>query len=93
VSDRFVLDPDAVLDFAFDWSSWLGAGEHITAHTITAPAGLTVQSHSETGGIVTVWLTGGVVPAVARLYLVTCHVTTNEGRQDDRSIRVDVRNR
>jgi hypothetical protein len=93
VSDRFVLDPNAVLDFAFDWTEWLADGETITAFTVTAATGVTVQSSTRTGGVVTAWLSGGVLPATPRLYPVTCHITTNEGRQDDRTIRVDVRNR
>jgi hypothetical protein len=32
-------DPDAVLDYVFDWSSWLAEGETITAAEVTAVSG------------------------------------------------------
>lgn len=83
----YVLDPQARLDFAFDWTEWLAAGETITAFTTTADTGVTVDSSSQTGGLVTVWLTDGVLGSTAR---VTCHVTTSAGRADDRSITVRV---
>ena len=38
----FTKDPDAILDFSFDWSDWLdsGAGEAIDDHTIDADTGI-----------------------------------------------------
>src|SRR5690625_743986 len=29
-------DPDAILDYGFDWSGWLAAGESIASHEIIA---------------------------------------------------------
>jgi len=63
-------DPDAVLDFKFDWKTnsngrgfadWLDAGETITSITITAAIGIIIDSSSitDTGTTVTVWLSGG----------------------------------
>jgi hypothetical protein len=93
VSDRFMLDPNAVLDFAFSWTNWLGAGETITSAVVTVPTGLTKASQSTSSGVVTVWLSNGVPSTTGRPYPVTCHITTNAGRQDDRTIRIDVRDR
>jgi hypothetical protein len=90
--NTYIKDPGAVLDYAFDWSGWLEPTETITAHTVTIdPAGsLTNDSATETGGIVTVWLSGGTLDA---RYCVTSHITTSHNRQDERSITVAVHNR
>lgn len=82
-------DPNAVLDFSWDWSGWLTEGETITDAAVTVPDGITKdsESHDDTG--VTVWLSGGT-PGRHR---VVCHVTTSAGRQDDRSLDIDVDDR
>ncbi len=86
----FTKDSAAVLDYLFDWSSWLAAAETITASTVTATTGITVQSSSNTTTTATVWLAGGTLGTA---YQVTNHVTTNAGRQDDRTITVTIRDR
>ena len=86
----FTKDPAAVLDYAFDWAAWLAAGETITAHTVTVPAGITKDTSAAAAGIVTVWLSGGTV---GDAYPVACRVTTSQGRTDERTITVRVHNR
>ena len=94
----FRKDPAAVLDYAFDWGTtadghdrpWLNEDETITAHTVTVDPGLTKGATSVDGGRVTVWLSGGTT---GTNYKVTCAVTTNQGRTDERTIRIDVRDR
>ncbi len=86
----FLLDPNAVLDFEIDFgAAWLAAGETIVSTTIEAEEGITVAPEGRptttTGGVVTVWLTGGSVGVV---YDITCRVSTTAGRTDDRTIRV-----
>jgi len=78
----YIKDPQAVLDFAIDWSRWLATGETITASTITASTGLTVDSDTFTGTTVTYWLSGGTLNT--RCTIVN-HITTSAGRQDDRT--------
>lgn len=85
----FVQDPAAVLDYEFDWSAWLGA-DTIATHTVTAAAGLTVDSSTATTTAVTAWLSGGTV---GESYAVTCHIVTAAGREDDRTVTVTVRER
>lgn len=87
---EYVKDPNAVLDWLFDWSDWLAVAETITAATITVDAGLTKDSSTNTTTCVTVWLSGGTVGVE---YAVVCHITTNQGRQDDRSLRIRVTER
>ena len=80
-------DPSAVLDYAFDWTEWLAAGETITDHTITADTGITVDSSTEDAGKVTVWLSGGTAGIN---YKVACLITTTAGRTDERTIWIKV---
>lgn len=100
---KFTKDPNAVLDFKFDWkpltngtpggeSDWLATGETISSKTITASSGITVDSSSltDTNTSVTVWLSGGTAGAT---YTVACKIVTNAGRTDERSIEIKVEQR
>jgi hypothetical protein len=80
-------DPSAVLDYAFDWTGWLAAGETITDHTITADTGITVDSSTESDGKVTVWLSGGTAGIN---YKVACLITTTARRTDERTLWIRV---
>jgi hypothetical protein len=88
-------DPDAVLDYTFDWQGsapgpWLEAGETITASAWTAPSGITVDSSTFDDTTTTVWLSGGTE---WEDYEVVNHVTTSAGREDDRTLTILVRSR
>lgn len=83
-------DPQATLDWAFDWSKWLAAGEEISSATVTVDSGLTKGSESNTTSKVTIWLSGGTLGVT---HLVTCQITTNQGRIDERTIGIRVTNR
>lgn len=85
----FVKDPDALLEYQWDWAAWL-AGDTITSHTVTVPTGLTKSSTSATSTAVTAWLSGGTVD---QRYSVTCHVLTAAGREDDRTITLTIAER
>ncbi|MGB3443906.1 MAG: hypothetical protein WBA97_34645 [Actinophytocola sp.] len=86
----YLKDPDAVLDYGVDWSAWLSEGEAITASNWTVPSGITKDSQSHSGSDATVWLSGGTT---GLSYEVTNRITTNQGRTDDRSIQIVVRDR
>jgi len=83
-------DPSAVLDYAFDWTGWLATGETISSYTVTAQSGITLDSDSATDDTVTVWLSGGTSGS---RYRVSCKITTNAGRIDERSMIIDCQNR
>lgn len=95
-----IKDPDAVEDFSVDWdhasataaagTGYLATGETITASTWTVPAGLTqaTPAPSQAAGKTTVWLSGGTL---GQDYDVVNHITTNQGRQADKTVRVKVR--
>lgn len=95
---KFTKDPNAVLDYATDWAgltngsgltNWLEEDETITAATVTAEAGLTVNSSGIVAGgtKVVAWLSGGTV---GETYKVVYHITTSLGRQEDRTIIIEI---
>ena len=95
---KYLKDPDAVLDYMFNWkplthgvagatSDWLASGETIISHTITAETGIVVDSSTESAGKVTVWLSGGTA---GENYKVACLIETSAGRTDERTIWIKV---
>jgi hypothetical protein len=91
VMRSYEKDPSAELDYGEDWSTWLQAGETITSSTWTVDEGLV--KGDDTGvddGRTIVWLSGGTLD---RMYEATNHITTSMGREDERTIRLIIRNR
>ena len=97
----FIKDPDAVLDYKWDWKAltngtglddWLGEGETISSFNVIAPAGITLDSSTLTDSNTSVvaWLSGG---SLGRTYTITCQVVTTDDREDDRSIFITVKER
>lgn len=88
----YIKDPQAVLDYGFDWQAdgYLASGETISTSTWTAATGLTVQSSSNTTTTTTVWLSGGTH---GEDYLITNRIVTNGGRTDERSQLIRCRHR
>lgn len=88
-------DPDAELDFAFDWGSdWLDEGDTITVSLWSvSPDGLDVietapRQPSYTATTTTVWLAGGTD---GQDYQITNRIVTTGGRTDEKTRRVVVR--
>lgn len=81
----FLKDVDSILDYGVNWDEWVEEGEAITSHTITAEAGITVDSSTESSGIVTIWLSGGTSGTT---YNVACKIITDKGRTEERSILI-----
>lgn len=86
-------DPDATLDWIFDWNDWLAESETISDAEFILDPGISidpVKGFGNTTKTATVWLTGGTE---GQVYRVTCRVTTSEGRIDDRSFTLRCTNR
>jgi len=87
----FTKDPQAVLDYGFDWSDsdnggpWLETGDTVSTSTWDVPAGITKDSDSKTTTATTIWLSGGTVGAK---YKITNHIVTVNGRTDERSFYI-----
>ena len=86
---KFIKDPNAVLDYRINWSTWL-YGDNISNSIWTADEGLIVHSikSSFTDTTTTVWVSGGTV---GNTYTVTNRITTVSGRRNDRSIRIRIK--
>ena len=90
-------DPDATLDYPFDWKAktngtgrtdWLESGETISSYVVTA-TGLTKVSESlaNTNTRVVPFISGGVAGTT---YTISCRITTNFNRIDERSVQIYV---
>jgi len=97
----FLKDPDAVLDYKFDWKAltndsgatdWLDTDETISTKTVTVDSGITKASDalSNTNTSVVVWLSGG---SDGEDYEVACKIVTSANRTDERTIKIQVRER
>ena len=86
---KFIKDPNATLDYTFDWEDFLeDQSDTISSATFIVPTGLTKTNESTTDTTATVWLSGGTV---GTKYSVVCRITTVGGRIDDRTIEITIR--
>lgn len=71
-------DPESVMDYTIDYTSFLATGDTITSQTTEADTGITVDSSSIVTGDkkVTMVLSGGVVGTA---YTVKVTANTNDG--------------
>ena len=79
----YVKDPNEVADYPIEWD--LDPGDTITGATWNVPAGLIKGIDTFTTTKTVVWLSGGTAGTE---YLVTCHITTANGRQFDKTILI-----
>ena len=101
-TELFKKVPSDVSDFKFDFngvgnssedaeSNWLASGETIVSFTVSAEAGITVDSSSKTDSdtSITVWLSGGTVGTT---YDIVCTITTDNAtpRTWEETIQVEV---
>lgn len=90
--DTIAKDPDADLPYAVDWSAWLDDGETISVSTWdVSDSGMTQSLDSIDGATTMVWLAGGTVGS--KPYRVTNHIETSNGKEDDRSFFVWIKER
>jgi len=84
----FKKDPNAILDYTFDWGAYLTplTDAILTVVWITS-AGITVASSTNTASTATAFVSGGVLGDTETL---TCRITTVGGRTDDRSISLKI---
>jgi hypothetical protein len=75
-------DPSAILDYYVDWTAWLGA-DTITLSTWAKTGDITLGSGMSLGALQGIWVSGGTVHTHA---VLTNHIVTTAGRQDERSM-------
>lgn len=82
---RFKHDNNAKLDYVWNWQAWLEVGETITTQTVTSSeVTTTITAVTQATGKVTAWV------QATKSCVVTCHIVTSTGREDDRSIFLEV---
>lgn len=91
IPTTYPLDPDADLDFGFDWGAddWLQTGESIaTSAWVAEPAaGITLHDDSKGSGIATVWIKA-IVAGVTHRITNSIVTSSTPPRKDDRSFYV-----
>lgn len=98
MSERFsaVKDSQATLDYTLDWSAWLSKGDTISSSSWSVsvdsgdsnPLAITQQTHTTRQAVV--WVSGGMSD---RAYRLTNTITTAQGRTDQRSLSLSIRER
>lgn len=91
LENTFKKDHDAKLDYSVRWVDWL-AGDQITGSSWAAAANnpdasIFIHSNTFTTGTTTLWLTSGTIN---HTYRFDNHIGTLGGREDSRSILVEV---
>lgn len=87
-------DPDALKDYRKNWALWLAGEDGTGTDTIldstwTIPDGLTLEDETFDDTTATIWLSGGTLRTT---YTVTNHITTTEGREEEDSFYITIRN-
>lgn len=92
MSNSYVKDPSARLDYSWDWSDWLAdVGDTISSATVAVPDGLAADGAPVVGGsTVTQRVSGGTLDGV---YRMVCQITTAGGLVDERSIFLTISDR
>lgn len=79
----YLHDPDATINYPFDWSAWLEDGETITASTWIPDPGITVVTSGFTSTSTTVKasvsVSSGIQKAINR-------ITTSTGEVQDKTL-------
>lgn len=91
-----LFDPDAILDFPFDWSNWLtDTLASYASHTITCEAPLECVQSAESNGIIVarIQVAAGQTPEVGRKYSFTCHIVADDGQEDERTLYLKITER
>lgn len=81
-------DPDAALDYTWDWADWLAsAGDTLQGATVTGAGVTVVGTPAVVGSLVVARLAGGTAGTFAT---ATCRITTAGGQIEDRSIQLQI---
>ena len=88
-------DPNAILDYTFDWTAWLDlVSDALSSQTCAvenfADAGGVVNSSQIVGKKVVVWVSGGTV---GKKITLRCRIVTVGNRTEDRTVYLSVKER
>ena len=92
MSDKYVKDPAARLDYTWNWTAWLAdVGDTIESATVAVPDGLVAEGDPVWGDtMVTQRVSGGTL---SNLYRMVCQIPTPSGLIDERSIPLTIAER
>lgn len=97
IQNQFVLlwekDPDATLDYSLNWADWLAEvpGDSIANMYVNTSSGVQVPAQGIVGGSVTgVLVRSGAVGTIEE---ITIRISTTQGRIDERTIKLLIRQR
>lgn len=84
----YTKDPNAKLDYPFNWAAWLPYGDTIASVAYVVASGLTLSADpppSFSNTVATPFLQGGTL---GETYSVVCRITTAAGRIQDQTIYI-----
>lgn len=85
----YIKDPNATLDYTILWAEWLAeVADTISVSTWLLDDGITEVTSTNTDTDATVWISGGTVN---NSYNATNRIVTTNGRTDDRTITLKIR--
>lgn len=87
-------DPDAVLDYPFDWTDWLAeVSDTIFSATAAKTGSITIDSCTvNVAGLIVIPMISGGTPG--ETCALTVHIRTTPGlREDDRTIYIKIKER
>jgi hypothetical protein len=83
-------DPQAVLDYTWNWATWLNGDTIATSDVSVVDSGITLASQANSTTAVTAWFSGGTA---GRSYAVRNRITTAAGRTNDATIYITIEDR
>lgn len=86
-SINFTQDPNDVLDYPFDYSQWLAAGETIVSSAWYPSPGIVVGTTTNAFTYTVVWLSGG---SLGFPYTVQNRIVTSDGRTKNKSMTLRI---
>jgi hypothetical protein len=81
-SNKYKKDPDSLLDYTIDWSSFLGT-DTIASSEWLIDEEITKEVDYHTNTTTTLWCSGG---NIGEEHSATCRITTAGGRIEDQTI-------
>jgi hypothetical protein len=90
MEQEYQHSPSAVLDYGFDWSHWLNAGETIVNSVWVVDIGLTANNPQNVAGVTSTFISGGVI---GNVYKVSNTITTSASRVDTRTFSLSCKQR
>jgi len=90
MNKEFDKDPDAILDYQIDWSSWLDGDVISESSWPEVQDGITKESDSHDDSTVTIWISGGIL---GKKLKAVNRIITVGGRTDDRTIYFNIKSK